>query len=101
LENADFLLPLAPNWQSWKSFFNDISSEVFSHEDVSKGDISNDHFVTPTSKVWMQYSYLSSLRDTLAQHFQKGTVSKWLHNQLFTFWGYEFVQQIKDISNKT
>ena len=59
LEDADYLLPLTPNWDSWTSFFNEISHLVTSQEG----------FVTAQTKVWMQYSYLSAFRDTIAVHY--------------------------------
>jgi hypothetical protein len=64
LEDADQLLPLTPNWISWTSFFNKVSSNI----------LSEDNFVSPKIRVWIQYSYISSLRDTLAVHYQKGKI---------------------------
>jgi hypothetical protein len=34
LEDADYLLPLSPNWQSWTSFFNDIASLMASRDRI-------------------------------------------------------------------
>ena len=76
LEEVDHLLPLAPNWKSWTSFFNDVANEILSSRDQSVTSSSRDQFVTSQTQVWLQYTYITALRDAIALHFQKGTFQK-------------------------
>lgn len=76
LEEVDHLLPLAPNWKSWTSFFNDVANEIMTSRDQSVTSSPRHQFVTPQSQVWLQETYITALRDALALHFQKGTFQK-------------------------